>query len=118
MITTEFAERFATEWVEAWNRRDLDRVLSHYDEGIVTSSPMIVQVVGEPSGTLTGKKAVGAYWAKALTLLPDLHFKLLATLVGVNSITLYYKGAQGRPAAEVLHFGPGGKVVNSFAHYG
>jgi hypothetical protein len=58
------------------------------------SSPVIIQVVGEPSGTLKGKDAVGAYWAKALQLIPDLRFELLSTLIGVNSVTLYYKRAR------------------------
>jgi hypothetical protein len=80
------------------------------------SSPVIIQVVGEPSGTLKGKDADGAYWAKALQLMPDLRFELLSTLIGVNSITLYYKGGRGL-AAEVFHFGPDKKVVRAYAYY-
>ena len=61
---------------------------------------------------------VGAYRAKALTLIPDLHFDLMTTLVGANSITLYHKGARGL-SAEVFHFGPDQKVevVRAYAHY-
>lgn len=116
MIDKDFATHFAQDWVESWNSHDLDRILSHYSEQFEMSSPVIIQVTGEPSGTLKGKKAVGAYWAKALALIPDLHFELITTLIGVNSITLYYKGARGL-AAEVFHFGPGGKVVKAYAHY-
>jgi len=113
----EFAERFATEWIESWNAHDVDRVLSHYAEDFEMSSPVIIQVAGEPSGTLKGKAAVGAYWRRALDLVPDLQFELLAVLAGVSSITLYYKGARGRLAAEVFHFGPDQKVTRAFAHY-
>lgn len=60
---------------------------------------------------------MGVYWAKALKLIPDLHFELIATLAGVNSITLHYRGANNRLAAEVFHFDPAGKVVKAFAHY-
>ncbi|MDR2872136.1 MAG: nuclear transport factor 2 family protein [Xanthomonadaceae bacterium] len=112
-----FAERFATDWIDSWNAHDLNRTLSHYDDDFEMSSPVIVQVTGEPSGTLRGKPAVQAYWKKALALIPDLKFELLSVLVGVNSITLYYKGAQGHLAAEVFHFGPNQKVVRAFAHY-
>jgi hypothetical protein len=80
-------------------------------------SPVIIQVVSEPSGTLRGKAAVGAYWTKAMELIPDLHFELISVLVGVTSITLYYKGARGRLAAEVFHFGAEQKVSRAFAHY-
>jgi hypothetical protein len=116
MIDKKFAEHFAKEWIESWNSHDLDRILSHYSDQFEMTSPIIIQVVSEPSGTLKGKAAVGVYWAKALQLIPDLRFELLATLIGVSSITLYYKGARGL-AAEVFHFGPDRKVVRAYAHY-
>jgi hypothetical protein len=117
MIEKTFAEHFAADWIAAWNAHDLDRILSHYADDFEMSSPVIVQMAGEPSGTLRGKVAVGAYWRKALQLIPDLEFELVSVLVGVGSITLYYKGARGRLAAEVFHFGPTNKVVKAFAHY-
>ena len=82
--------------------------------GSKMSSPVIIQIAGEPSGTLKGKDAVGAYWAKALSLIPDLRFELVTTLIGVNSITLYYKGPRGL-SAEVFHFGPDQKVLRAYA---
>lgn len=38
MIDTVFAERFAHEWVEAWNSHDLEAVLSHYSDDLEMSS--------------------------------------------------------------------------------
>lgn len=116
MIDRQFAEHFASDWIDSWNNHDLDRVLSHYADDFEMSSPVIVQIAGEPTGALKGKDAVGAYWAKALKLIPDLRFELLSTLIGVNSITLYYKGVRGL-AAEVFHFGPDRKVIRAYAHY-
>lgn len=112
-----FAESFAADWIASWNAHDLDRILSHYADSFEMSSPKIIQIAHEPSGTLRGKSAVGSYWSQALQLIPDLHFELLSTLVGVNSITLYYKSANGRPAAEVFHFDSDHKVIRAFAHY-
>jgi len=116
VIDKKFAEQFAREWIDSWNSHDLSRILSHYADDFEMSSPVIIQIADEPSGTLKGKNAVGAYWAKALQLLPDLRFELLSTLIGVNSITLYYKGARGL-SAEVFHFGPNQRVVRAYAHY-
>jgi hypothetical protein len=59
---------------------------------------------------------VGAYWAKALQINPNLHFELITTLFGVNSITLYYKGSRGL-SAEVFHINPEGLVQKAYAHY-
>jgi hypothetical protein len=116
MLDRVFAEHFAAEWIAAWNSHDLDRVLSHYADDFEMSSPIIAQIACEPSGKLKGKKAVGAYWAKALARMPNLHFELVTTLVGAHSITLYYKGHRGM-SAEVFIFGLDKKVVEAFAHY-
>lgn len=116
MITPAFAEHFAADWIAAWNSHDLDRILSHYAEDFEMSSPYIAQIAGEPSGVLRGKTAVGAYWKQALARMPDLRFELITTLVGANSITLYYRGARGL-AAEVFFFGADQAVVRAAAHY-
>jgi hypothetical protein len=81
-IDKAFAERFAADWIDSWNAHDLDRVLAHYTEDFEMSSPYIIQMAGEPSGTLRGKAAVGAYWKKALELIPGLKFDLIAVLAG------------------------------------
>ncbi len=111
-----FTERFARDWIAAWNSHDLERVLEHYEDSFEMTSPFIAAIAGEPSGKLRGKAAVRAYWAKALQLVPHLHFELLTALDGVDSVTVYYRRHRGL-AAEVLHFGPGGKVRRAFAHY-
>ena len=116
MIDRAFSEDFAREWIDSWNSHDLSRILSHYSDDFEMSSPLIVQIAGEPSGKLKGKAAVGAYWKKALQLVPDLRFERLETLLGVNSLTVYYKSARGL-SAEVFHFGPDRKVVRAYAHY-
>lgn len=117
MIDKSFAEQFAADWIDSWNSHDLDRILAHYEDDFEMSSPYIPQIANEPSGTLRGKAAVGSYWDKAFQLIPDLHFDLISTLVGVDSITLYYKGAQGRLVAEVFHFDGSQKVVKAYSHY-
>lgn len=111
-----FARRFADEWIAAWNSHDLERILAHYEDNFEMSSPIIATLAGEPSGKLQGKAAIGAYWSKALKNAPDLRFELLTALAGVDSVTVYYRGHRGL-SAEVLHFGPNGKVRAAFAHY-
>jgi hypothetical protein len=117
MIDKSFAEHFAAEWIAAWNSRNLDRVLAHYTDDFEFSSPFIVRVVGEPSCTLRGKQAVGAYWAKALAGLPNLVLTLDAVLWGVNTIVLHYHRNDGRVASEWFQFGADGKVNRSSAQY-
>lgn len=117
MIDKSFADQFATDWIASWNSHSLERILAHYEDNFEMSSPFIPKIADEPSGTLQGKIAIGAYWSKALQLYPDLHFELITALVGVDSITLYYQNHQGRLSAEVFLFGSNKKVVKAFAHY-
>ena len=117
MMTTQQAHEFAEDWVAAWNSHDLDRILEHYCDDFEMTTPFIVQVMGEPSGTLKGKEEVRAYWAKALDRVPDLRFELLDVFSGVNSMTIHYKAVFEKKAAEVLFFGADGRVTRSVAHY-
>lgn len=116
MIDANFASHFAADWIDAWNRHDLDAILAHYADDFEMRSPYIVQIAGEPSGVLRGKAAVGAYWAAALARMPDLRFALLGVFVGVDSLIVHYQGVRG-PAAEVFEFGPDGRVIRAAAHY-
>jgi len=115
-VEQDFARAFASDWIDAWNRRDLDAVLAHYGEDFEFSSPVIIDVAGEPSGTLRGKPAMREYWTKALACLPDLHFDLDEVLTGIDTITLLYRGPRGA-SAETFHFDVDGKVDRALACY-
>ena len=117
MLDKTKAEAFATEWITAWNNRDLDRVLSHYAEDVSFSSPLIVRVANEPSGKLRGKRAVQSYWAKALARVPDLRFTLESVLWGVDSLVIHYRRQDGTAASEWFLLGDDEKVIASAAHY-
>jgi len=112
------AERFAAEWIAAWNSHDLNRILEHYTDEFEFSSPFMVEIAGEPSGKLKGKAAVGAYWSKALARSPSLKFELQTVLWGVATIIIQYRRHDGRPAAEWFELDGDGKVIRSAAQYG
>lgn len=116
MLSKDFAENFARKWIDDWNSRDLERILAHYSEDFVMSSPLIAKVANEPSGTLRGKQAIREYWRKALERAPDLRFELLATLLGAHSVVIYYRGVRGA-SAEIFFFDEDGSVVEAAAHY-
>ena len=117
MLEYQFAEHFAADWIESWNAHDLERILSHYAHDFKMTSPRIVEIAGEASGRLQGKERVGEYWAKGLSLSPDLQFELISVLTGVESVTLFYKNHRAQFVAEVFHFNAEGKVERAFAHY-
>jgi ketosteroid isomerase-like protein len=99
MISMDQAQKFSQQWVDAWNSHDLERILSHYADDFQMTSPFIVTMMNEPTGTLKGKEKVRAYWAQALERLPDLHFNLIEVLASVDSITISYHAVLGKRAA-------------------
>lgn len=115
-IAPAVARAFAAAWIAAWNAHDLERILEHYTDDVEFASPYVAQLAGEPSGKLTGKHALRAYWAKALAMLPELRFTLLETLVGVEAVTLVYRGHRGI-VAETFKLDDLGRVESAMACY-
>ncbi len=91
--------------------------MSHYADDFQMTSPFIVKLMNDPTGTIKGKENIRAYWAKALSRIPDLHFELIEVLASVDSITIYYHAVLGKRAAEVFFFNESGKVNRAVAHY-
>ena len=112
-----FAQRLATEWIAAWNSHDLDRILSHYTDDFEMNSPRIVEYMNEPSGRLTGKEKVRAFWAVGLLRNPDLHFTLSGVYAGASSVAIHYRNEKGLGVSEVLFFDASGRVFRAAAHY-
>jgi hypothetical protein len=101
-VDREFAEKFAVDWVGAWNSHDLDRILSHFAEDVVWSSPLVAGFTGDQSGTLHGKAALRAYYGEGLRRIPDLRFEVLSVQVGVAVLVINYRNQVGGEVSEVL----------------
>ena len=116
-MSPEFAKQFADDWVKAWNSHDVTQILSHYTDDFEMHSPVIAHLTGQTQGVLKGKSAVGAYWARALVLMPDLHFELIDVFTSVDAMSIHYRGARNKRVVEVLHFNADGLVCCAQAFY-
>jgi ketosteroid isomerase-like protein len=116
MMNAEQANEFSEHWIHAWNAHDMEMILSHYTDDFEMSSPVIIDAMSEPSGTLKGKEDIRAYWSKSFEKYPNLKFEKLHVLVGSNSVTIIYNGVRGL-SAESFHFNTVGKVYAAHAHY-
>ncbi|AWL96600.1 MULTISPECIES: nuclear transport factor 2 family protein [Bradyrhizobium] len=108
---------FGRTWVEAWNARDLERVLALYDEAAVMTSDRIPALGFDASGTLRGKDALRAYWGKALGLLPELHFSLIELFVSPDSVVVFYANERGKKICEYLRVNDAGLIVQGSANH-
>ena len=117
MLTKEFAVSFTNQWIECWNKHDIDQIIAHYDDSIEFVSPFIIQLNQNPTGKITNKNDLKTYFSVALTKYPDLHFQLLDFLVSVDSLIIYYRSVNDLIAAEFFQFDEHGKVTKVMAHY-
>ena len=111
------AEEYAAVWADDWNSHDLERVLAHYTEDVVWSSPGIARFTNDPSGRLRGREALRDYFTTALRQLPDLRFTVDHVRVSVDSIVIGYHNERGQAVSEVLTFRDG-LICQGFGAYG
>ena len=117
MLSETEARQFAHSWVRAWNSHDLDAILSHYAPEAVLTSPTAAKLLSDPSGTVTGKQALRAYFERGLEAYPNLNFELLDVLWGISSVVLYYVNQKGTKTAEFMEFDSNQKIVRVVANY-
>lgn len=117
MVSSDKARQIAQEWIESWNSHDLASILSHYSEDVEFTSPFVVKLLGDKSGTFSGKDALRSYFENALSEYPDLVFEPLRVLTGVDSLTIYYKSVMAMLAVEVMILDKDGKISKVIVHY-
>ena len=98
------ARTFVDQWVANWNARDLESVLSHFSDDVFFTSPLAAQLVPDSAGVIRGKAALRAYWTEGLNRSPDLHFDLVGSYVGVDTVVINYRNQRGHLINEVLMF--------------
>jgi ketosteroid isomerase-like protein len=98
------AQEFAESWLQAWNAHDLDRVLSHFSDDVVFTSPVAERLVQGSGGVICGKAALRDYWREGLRRIPDLRFELLDIYLGQTTLVINYRNQSGGLVNEVLTF--------------
>lgn len=117
MLTPAAATAFVSEWIAAWNAHDLDRILAHWADDAVFTSPLAARLLGG-DGTVRGKAALRAYWERGLAVNPDLRFDLEGVLVGTDSLVIAYRNHRGQTCGEWLRLDAAGHAIAGAAHYG
>ena len=109
-------KEFAQDWIESWNAHDLERIMSHYADDIVLTSPRVKQILGRDDGTVSGKANLREYFTTGLSRLPNLRFDLVRYYSGVGSLVLEFNTIDGRHVAEFMSFNKDGLVNRVYAN--
>ena len=108
---------WARQWIDEWNRHDVEAVLAHFADDVEFVSPVSAVVTGDPSGVVHGKDALRDYWTTALQSRADLHFELDDVHLGVDCIAIRYRNQAGRVCTEVAAFDADGQVARGWGLY-
>ena len=113
-------QMFAQEWIAAWNRRDIEFIVSHFTNDARFTSPLAVERTGRP--LIVGHESLKSYWSGSKSY-KTFVFTLGSMVWDPSSSTLvivYSKNIDGRHsrAAEILHFDANGLIDVGEAMYG
>lgn len=114
-------KQIAHDWLDAFNNRQLEKLLALYDDTAVHFSPKLKALQPETEGWVAGKTAMRDWWSGAFERLPNLQYALQHLIVDENTVMMeYMRKAHGEAdmmVAEVFEI-VDGKIVRSRVYHG
>lgn len=114
-------EHVATAWMDAFNAKDLERLLALYDDNAQHYSPKLKIRQPETNGLVTGKQAMRTWWRDAFERLPTLFYKVNSLTANNDRVFMEYvrevENEEDMLIAEVLEV-RNGKIVSSRVYHG
>ena len=87
-MTQSEALAWAREWIDQWNRRDMEAVLAHFADDVVFTSPRAPAIAGKPR--LSGKHELAAYWNRGMAAIESIRFELDYVIADGNRFAIVY----------------------------
>ena len=120
-MTPEKLQSIAFKWFETFNNKELEKLLSLYDDDAVHFSPKLKIYKPESEGLVSGKEALRAWWKEACERLPSLKYKVKSLTANGDRVFMEYTrtvvGEQDLLVAEVLDVRDG-KIIASRVYHG
>lgn len=120
-MTPENLQSIAFRWFEAFNTKQLDKLLALYDDEAQHFSPKLKIRIPETNGLVIGKEAMRAWWQDAFDRLPSLHYKVTSLTANTDRVFMEYirqvDGEEDMLVAEVLEIREG-KITASRVYHG
>ncbi len=121
MTAAETNRQIALEWIDAFNKHDLEKLLDLYNENAKHYSPKLKIRFPETNGLLTGKPSLRKWWADAFQHIPTLQYNLLNLIVNEHQLLMEYKRiVENEPdmmVAEILEI-ENGLIISSRVYHG
>jgi len=114
-------KQIAKIWVDCFNKKDLDTLLSLYSEDARHYSPKLKIRKPETEGFIKGKTALRDWWQDAFKRLPDLNYEIIKLTADEEQVFIEYirhtANEEDMRVAEVLQI-ENGLIVFSRVYHG
>ena len=114
-------EQIAREWLDAFNTKNLEKLLSLYDDNAEHFSPKLKIRQPETNGLIVGKNAMEIWWQEAFERLPSLKYQATSLTANQERIFMEYirkvDNEEDILVAEVLEIKEG-KIIASRVYHG
>ena len=114
-------QQIAIRWFDAFNTKNLEKLLELYDDEAQHFSPKLKIHQPETNGLIIGKEAMRVWWKDAFDRLPTLHYKVTSLTANTDRVFMEYirqvEGESDMLVAEVLEIKEG-RIVFSRVYHG
>ena len=114
-------QQIAIRWFDAFNAKDLEKLLALYDDEAQHFSPKLKIRQPEKNGLIIGKPAMRVWWQDAFDRLPTLHYKVTSLTANTDRVFMEYirqvENEEDLLVAEVLEIKEG-KIIFSRVYHG
>ena len=114
-------QQIAIKWFDAFNTKNLEKLLELYDDEAQHFSPKLKIRQPETNGLIIGKEAMRVWWQDAFDRLPTLHYKVTSLTSNADRVFMeYLRTVENEDAilvAEVLEIRDG-KILASRVYHG
>ena len=118
---SENIAQIGRDWLDAFNAKDLERLVGLYADDCTHTSPKLRVQRPESGGKLHGKPALHAWWDDAFRRLPELRYESQTITADEQRVVLEYvrhaPGEASYPVAEVFEIAAG-KIAASRVYHG
>ena len=83
-------QQIGIKWFEAFNAKNLENLLSLYDDDATHYSPKLKIRQPESKGLIVGKDALRNWWKESFENLPSLHYKVTTLTANENRVFMEY----------------------------
>lgn len=83
-------KEIAFKWFDAFNKHDIELLLSLYDENATHYSPKLKIHQPETNGFIKGKETLRTWWTDSFKRLPELHYEVLKLTADEEQVFMEY----------------------------